>query len=243
MSEFNNDYQRRDNYQRQDRPNSDNFFNNNNRSGNSGYRKPYGNNNGYQSRPKEPFDESSVRLYKAYAGTGNRETPPDVLTRMKSLAKLLDQFGYTLRVGGMDGPEEAFEAGVEKAELHLPWRDFNNRQSKSYFNSDEIKTIAKMFHPTFDGLKPAIQAFLCKNVRMVLGKDLKSPARFIVCWSEDGAETSSERTNKTGSIGHVISLAAAMKIPVFNLGKPDAESRLKAFLEIETNEREQFNEF
>lgn len=201
----------------------------------------YSNNNnnfngGYQSRYKpksnEPFDESQVRLYKAYVGTGNRDTPEDVLSKMQELSKFLSQFGYTLRSSAMDGPPLAFESGTKDIELHLPWKDFNGRQSKSYFNSDEIKTIAKLFQPTFDGLKPAIQAFLCTNVRLLLGKDLKSRAMFALIWSVDGAEKTSECTQTTGSMGHVIKVATAMKIPVFNLGRQDTEQRLKRYLEL-----------
>lgn len=252
MNEYNN--QKSGGYQsngQQNQPGKDNYFGNNNggysRSG--GYNNRGGNNGGGYNRNNfkqndENFDEANVRLYKAYAGTGNREAPPHILARMKQIASDLEEFGYTLRVGGMDGPELAFESGAKTVELHLPWKPFNGRESKSYFNTKEIQCIAKMFHPTWDGLKPAIQAFLGKNVRQLLGRELKSPVRFVICWSEDGAETSAERTNKTGSLGHVISLAAAMKIPVFNLGKPDAESRLRHFLEIPNNDsKEQFTEF
>lgn len=252
-------YQQRPQYQSQNGGNS-NYFKPNNGGGYNGGNRSYGNNRngggGYNSggggfnggnrnrQPQEPFDEANVKLYKAYAGTGNQDAPSDVLNKMKRLAKELEEFGYMLRVGAMNGPEEAFEAGAREVELHLPWRDFNNRQSKSYFNTPEIQTLAKMFHPTYDGLKPAIQAFLGKNVRTVLGKDLRSPVRFVIGWSEDGAELSNERTAKTGSFGHVISLAAAMKIPVFNLGKPDAESRLKHYLELpDVTEKERFTEF
>ncbi len=194
------------------------------------------NNGGYQNRypnrSNEPIDESKVKLYKSYVGTGNRDTPEVVLKQMHQLAAELSQFGYVLRSGGLDGPDLAFEAGSKETELHLPWRDFNQRKAFSYFNGPENKVLAKMFQPTFDGLKPAIQAFLCKNVRCIMGKDLKSPARFIVIWSTDGAEHSRDIVQATGAMAHLIKIASAMKIPVFNLGKQGAEQRLKQYLDL-----------
>lgn len=246
-------YQNHDQKSYQNGPGKDNYFSNqsggHNRSG--GYSNRGSNGGGNWSRGgsrqnQEPFDEANVKLYKAYVGTGNREAPPLVLNKMKQLAKELEVFGFVLRVGGLDGPEDAFAAGATKPEIHppfLPWKDYTKFDVKSYFNTDEVKCIAKMFHPTWDGLKPVIQAFLCKNVRSILGKDLKSPVRFVIGWSEDGAELPTERTAKTGSLGHVIALAAAMKIPVFNLGKPDAEQRLRYYLELPDNNQPAITEF
>ena len=198
--------------------------NNNNYGGNRGN---YNNGSNYQNN--EPIE---VSLYKAYVGTGNKEAPSNVLETMKRLSSELSGFGYTLRTGGLDGPDQAFEDGDPKCELYLPWRGFNNRESKLTFNTPESLGTARMFHTGFDGLKPAIQAFLAKNARMVLGKDMRSPAMFVLCWSEDGAEHQREKTQRTGNVGHVIAIANALKIPVFNLGKPDAETRLKTYLEL-----------
>lgn len=82
-------------------------------------------------------------------------------------------------------------------------------------------------------MKLPVQAFLAKNVRLLYGDKLKSPALFMLCWSEDGAETLREKTNRTGSIGHAIQIAYSMRIPIFNLGKPDTEERLKRYLDLD----------
>ena len=185
-------------------------------------KKPWGGN-----KPKDEF----IGLYQAYVGTGNKDTPDNIISTFKRIAEELENLGYIARTGGMDGPDNVFEA-VKNVELHLPWKGFNNKDSKFTFNSDNAKHIAKMFHTSFDTLKPAIQAMLAKNARLVLGKDLKSPAMFVICWSADGAETKLEKTASTGNVGHVIAIANAMRIPVFNFGKRDAESRLKNFLGI-----------
>lgn len=202
-----------------------------NRGGGGGGFNRGGFNKGGYNRQQED-DDGEARLYKPYVGTGNKEAPQEVLDKMSQIARELEEFGYTLRSGGLEGPEEVFEKATKVHEIHLPWKGFNNKESKYTFTPKQAHGIAKMFHPSFDTLKPVIQTFLAKNARLVLGKDLKSPALFMICWSEDGAETGKEKTSRTGNVGHAIAIAAAMKIPVFNLGKSDAEARLRAYLEL-----------
>lgn len=220
----NNNYQERDNNAR---PN--NGYNNN------GGNRPAWNNNGGSGFQRNAFQrkpefEGPVELFKPYAGTGNRETPPDVLEAFKRLAVELESRGYTLRTGGMEGPEDAFEKACKKQEIHLPWKGFNDKESKYSFTTDQAKELAGKFQPGFDGLKPAMQVFLAKNARILMGKDLKSPCLFLITWSEDGAETLQERTARTGHTGHAIAMAATLKIPIFNFGKKDAEARLMQYL-------------
>jgi hypothetical protein len=230
----NNNYQRPNNYQ------------NNNGGGNGGgYQRQggYQNNNGgggyqkggyqkgnFQKRSQEP--EGPAELYMPYVITGNREAPSEVVELMKRMVTLLEKNGYTMRSGGMDGPEDAVEKVAIKKEIHLPWKDFNNKDSKFTFTPNHAKEIAAKFQPGYEGLKPVIQTFLAKNVRMLMGKDLKGPALFMITWSEDGAETLSEKTIKTGNAGHAVAIASTLRIPVFNLGKQGAESRLNSYLNL-----------
>lgn len=188
---------------------------------------------------RKPEFEGPVELWMPYVGTGNREAPPDILETFKRVAKDLEERGYTLRSGGMDGPEDTFEKAVQKKEIHLPWKGFNDKESKSQFTTEQAKELASMFQPGFEGLKPAIQVFLAKNARIIMGKDLKSPCLFLITWSEDGAETLQERTARTGHTGHAIAMAASLKIPIFNFGKPGAEARLNQYLGTKSNGQEQ----
>ena len=214
-----------------------------NKGGSGGYQKPggYGGGGGYNKggggyqkggfqRNQEP--EGPAELYMPYVGTGNQNCPPNIIDAIKRVAEMLEKEGYTMRCGGMEGCEDYFEKATTRHEIHVPWNGFNDKQSKFYFTSNHAKELAGRFQPGYDGLKPVIQTFLAKNVRMIMGKDLKSPAMFMVTWSEDGAETIQEKSIKTGNTGHAIAVASAIKIPVFNLAKPDAESRLKQFLKI-----------
>lgn len=181
-------------------------------------------------RREEP--EGPAEFYKPYVGTGSREIPPAVAETLKRVAAELEKAGYTLRSGGNLGAEDILEKATTKSEIHLPWKGFNDKDSKYTFTTNAAKELAAKFHPAWEGLKPFIQAFLAKNVRMIMGKDLRSPALFMITWTEDGAESVLEKSPRTGDVGHAIAVAHELRIPVFNFAKPDAEHRLKNYLKL-----------
>lgn len=198
---------------------------------------------GWQKKPwdgqKKKWDkrpeDNDLTLYKPYAATGNQDAPDHIKAKFAEIAKKLEGYGYTARVGGMEGLEEVVEKAVEKKEVHLPWREFNGKNSPFTFNSDRAFAVAKQFHPTFDGMKKGIQAFLAKNARLILGNKMNSPALFLLCWTEDGVESIRNKTARTGFTGHPIAIASALGIPVFNLGNQDAEQRFNIYLESTLN--------
>lgn len=59
----------------------------------------------------------------------------------------------------------------------------------------------------------------------MLGADLHSPSKFIVCWTRDGGAT--------GGTGQALRIADHYEIPVFNLFDPGAALRLKTFVQPE----------
>ena len=196
----------------------------------NGYQKrPYSQGGGYQSsgfqrKPKQEF--GPIELYKPYAMVSNRDVPVPILGQMSEIAKLMDNLGFTCRIDGGEGASASAEPIECRKELILAWKGFNEKESAFTYNQPEAFEIAKLFHPTYDSLKPAIQAFLARNARVVMGQTLKSPIMFLVVYTEDGAETVKERTSKTGFAGHLIAMACGLGMPVFNLQKPDAYQRL-----------------
>ena len=185
--------------------------------------------NNFQRKPKPDF--GPIELYKPYTMVSNREAPIGVLARMTEIAKLMDGKGFTCRIDGAEGASSAVEPVDCRKEVILAWKGFNNKESQFTYTAPEALEIAKKFHPTFDTAKPAVQTFLGRNVRLVMGQTLKSPIMAMVVWTEDGAETLKDRTAKTGFAGHLIALASALGVPVFNLHNPDAEHRLNVWLE------------
>lgn len=155
-----------------------------------------------------------------YAGIGSRETPEKYLTLMKKLAAKLANLGYTLRSGGAQGADSAFEEGCDlvdgKKEIFVPWKGFN-KSTSTLFPDVMHHEKAATIHPVWDKLTPAVQKLHARNTMQILGKDLQSPVEFVLCWTPDGAENSSEVTKDTGGTGTAIRLASDSGILIYNL--------------------------
>jgi len=54
---------------------------------------------------------------------------------------------------------------------------------------------------------------------IVLGRDSRSPARFLLCWTADGTLDGS--TCASGSVGQALRIAYNYRIPVYNLQRPE----------------------
>ena len=175
--------------------------------------------------------EGPPHIYKPYVIFGGEKTPQDVLEKFARIAKLLEDHGYTLRVGGLKGAEVFVEDKVKRLEVLLPWKGFDNRQSPHSWTPENAKIIAEKFEPGWSQLKPVIQTFLAKNVQKVYGHKLDSPALFVVMWSEDGVEHYRDRQQRSGSGGHISALASTARIPVYNFGNGNAEQRLMTYLD------------
>lgn len=200
-----------------------NYSNNNSQSGYQNNRPQGGE---QQPRQDRPLPEAT--FYLPYAVVGNRDTPAGALALAKDMAAKLASRGFTARLGGMDGLDKTIADALtpQAYELQLPWKNFGGFESKTSYSSPEVMAIAKHFSDTWDTLKLPIQGFLGKNVRVLLGEKTKSIAMFLVVHSEDGAEHIREVTSRTGSVGHAIKIANHFNIPVFNLQKQDALTRL-----------------
>lgn len=168
---------------------------------------------------------------KYYAGVGSRETPPEILQKMRDLAGRLAQRGYILRSGAADGADSAFEAGCDAVkgakDIWLPWPGYQNRRDGS-FPTEAMFELAATLHPAWENLGRGPRALHARNTGQVLGGELATPVSFVLCYTKDGCEAEAERTRNTGGTGTAIVLAARHGIPVFNLAKAGAYERLIA---------------
>jgi len=176
--------------------------------------------------------------YRAYAGIGSRRTPDRILSLMSELSGKLADLGWTLRTGGADGADQAFLTGTGtlwaqrkgEYELYLPWPGFNgHRWAKLEEPSIDAFGIAARFHSAWSTLKnDGVRALHARNVHQILGADLRTPSRFILCWTPDGADGVKVPTSQaTGGTGQAIRIAVAWKIPVFNLRRPEHLARIR----------------
>jgi len=178
---------------------------------------------------------------KYYTGVGARSVPKDVFDVMLNIAKYMKSQGYTLRSGKADGSDWAFQLGAfGAADIYLPWKGFgSDRPSEGARElvpefTEKHKELARIVHPVFDKLKPAVQNLHMRNVNQVCGDDLEiiplPLSEFVVCWTPDGAESGDETSRETGGTGTAIRLASLLEVPVFNLKNVCAKARLKHFL-------------
>ena len=168
-----------------------------------------------------------------YAGVGSRATPEPVLDLMRRCATRLELLGYTLRSGGANGADTAFEEGCCRKELYLPWPGFNGRQSEFQTVCNKALALAASLHPRWERLSSPARRLMARNCYQILGTDLASPVDFVLCWTPDGVEDERGRTQLTGGTGQAIALASRHDIPVFNIATGDALVRLRGFLEME----------
>ena len=152
--------------------------------------------------------------YKTYAGIGARATPEHILDEMQDIAGELEEQGYILRTGGAAGADDAFMAGVsntDNVELYLPWQGYNNFQSVNDRPTTGAYEIAWRYHGNWAACTPGVRKMHARNANIVLGKDLKSPVDFILCYTEGG--------KAQGGTGMAIRIAEGEAlIPVFDLG-------------------------
>lgn len=153
---------------------------------------------------------------KSYAGIGSRETPKEICDLMTQIATIL-QDKCSLRSGGADGADLAFEKGITNGnkEIYLPWYKFNNNNSSLYHISPKAMEIANNFHPAWDRLSDGAKKLMGRNTYQILGYNLHvelDPSSFVICWTKDG--------KASGGTGQAIRIAEAFNIPVYNLHNP-----------------------
>lgn len=157
---------------------------------------------------------------KTYTGIGSRETPSATQGTIYRIAEFLARNGLTLRSGGADGADQAFERGavLGPSEIYLPWKGFNGNRSLLFDIPAEAFTIAGKFHPGWNHLTEPVRRLMARNAQQVLGMDLNSPSAFVLCWTPDGADGLLKKTtSKTGGTGQAIRIAAHYGVPVINL--------------------------
>lgn len=131
-------------------------------------------------------------MSKFYTGIGSRKTPKDVQMRMFVRATEMAEDGWTLRSGGADGADRAFEKGAwwshGKMEIYLPWLGFNGSSSKFEEPTAEAMVMAEHYHPAWYKLKEGGRKLMARNCHQVLGLDLKTPSSLVLYWTEGGKE-------------------------------------------------------
>jgi hypothetical protein len=155
-------------------------------------------------------------MSKFYCGVGSRETPPLIIVMIRAISEYQFTHEYILRSGHARGADQAFEWGAgTKCEIYLPWGTFEadvEIEGTPYFEPTEAALeMAKKFHPAWDRLGQGGQKLHARNCHQVLGHDLQTPCKEVICWTKDGLTQ--------GGTAQAIRIADRYEIPVYNLGK------------------------
>jgi len=173
-----------------------------------------------------------------YTGIGARKTPDDILYLIGNIASNMGESGFTLRSGGANGADSAFEKGCcvvnGKKEIYLPWKGFNGNKSDLYEIPDAAFIQAEIFYmpSRWKHCKQSVKKLMARNMQQVRGKNLDVKTDFVICWTPDGCETLTDRKRTTGGTGQAIAYADALNIPVFNLANEGTIKRITKHIEL-----------
>lgn len=173
---------------------------------------------------KQPVRQSP---YIAVAVYIDNSFPPEIKEELISICKKLLSQKYVVRINGDDkGAVEALSQVSQDVEVYIPWKNFNEIQSKFYFNLPENKALAESLFSAWEKVPDSVKAFLARNIRMLFGDKNNNSVLALVTWSEDGVTLINEIGKATGKSSFVLKAALHYKLPVFNIGSEKSKSNL-----------------
>ncbi len=234
------------NYGQSNNPSYTNNNGNNNNQNQNQNRNNYGGGNGggYQNRNNNQnqnrggngggnnWQKKEEVIEEPYVPVGifiDRDFPTEVKQSLIRMASRLINKNIVTRYNAddMDVHGPISQLSTKKTEAYTPWKNFNNIESKHYYNTETAKHVAASNFAGWDKVPDAVKSMLARNVRLVFGDKNRSVVLCLITWSPDGASRASEVTKETGRSGTIIKLASTYGIPVVNMAKPNAEAILE----------------
>lgn len=159
-----------------------------------------------------------------------KDFPEEVKAKMFNLASKMIAKKMTVRINADDKVfiDNLRTLTDDKLEVYLPWRGFNELESKRTFNTLTAKHVASIHFGAWDKLTDPIKAILSSQVRLVFGDRNNSIALCVVTWSKDGASKLSEVSKDTGRSSFVIKMSSSYGFPVLNLQRPHVPSLIES---------------
>lgn len=182
---------------------------------------------GYQQGGKPPFNPKDDPVQDAYIPISfytEKDFPEDVKTTLYNLATKLIAKKYTVRINADDKPfiDRLRALSEDKVEVYLPWRGFNEIESKKTFNTNTCKDIASKHFLGWEKIPDSVKAILASQVRLIFGDKNTSISLCLVTWTRDGVSKGSEVSKDTGRASFIIKMASHYGFPILNMSKPQA---------------------
>ena len=177
-------------------------------------------------------------MNRHYAGVGSRQTPERVRRLMQKSAAWLANKNWTLRSGGARGADMAFQSGATgniKPPRYEIWTINHRCEAVSSGRAsppsrnqwERAHMIAGKAHPAWSRCSRLAQALHARNTLILLGHEMREPARFVLCWTPEGEET--------GGTGQMIRLARMFQVPVLNFANHTKETLSSTISEWQAN--------
>lgn len=198
---------------------------NNNRQGgynaSGGYQQRSG---GYGGGGFQRKEDTLQDAYIPVAFYVEKDFPEEIKSQIFDIASKMLGKKMTIRINADDKEfiDRLMALNNEKVEVYLPWRGFNQIESKRTFNTITCKDIAAKHFIGWEKIPDSVKAILAAQVRMMFGDRNNSIALCLITWSKDGASKPMEVNKDTGRVSFVIKMAASYGFPVLNLQRPQA---------------------
>lgn len=159
----------------------------------------------------------------------DREFTNEIKNSLYNIISKLIAKKITIRINGDDKEftEKVSSLSDKHVEVYIPWKNFNEIDSKHYYNTPTSKHLANIHFQGWEKVPDPVKAILARNVRMIFGDKNNSIALCLITWSKDGASKASEITKETGKSSFIIKLASTYGFPVINISKQSAGNILE----------------
>lgn len=115
----------------------------------------------------------------------------------------------------------------DKVEAYVPWRGFNEIESKRTFNTLTAKHVASLHFLGWEKIPDSVKAILASQVRLMFGDRNNSISLCLITWSRDGASKAAEVSKETGRGSFIVKMASSFGFPVLNLMRPQAQAMVE----------------
>ncbi len=189
---------------------------------------------------------------KYYTGVGSRETPLYIMYMMAQLAQIFEKKDWILRSGCATGADAAFEDSLLNphisTEIYVPNKGFSKKMGtihKNYYiipkeiNGTAFESkyreamrmlMEENMHKAWKHCAENIMDLHNRNMFQALGKDLQTPSKFLVCYTNNREKSYEETDINTGGTATAINVASKKGIEIFNLSVNEDFIRLSIFI-------------
>lgn len=196
-----------------------------------------GNKSGYGGGAKGGFQRKEEVVEDPYLPIlmyVEKDYPMEIKNKFHALASRLIGKGFTVRINAddVDFVKRVQSLSSSKVELYLPFKNFNQLESRHSWNTLTSKALAEQHFPAYGKIPDVVKAILASQVRMLFGDRNNSIALMAIVFSPDGASRIAEITKDTGRTSFLIKMACSYSFSVANLGKQSSEALIEKYFNL-----------